>query len=106
MDGIDGQVLVRLEVYVAAANNGEPIRDAQFSGNGPLTYWPWSPYGMGDPGYYVLYAAPLTYVALSAPNYQTSYFYSDIAVDFPFPSIYTVALTYIGGTTWPQTQNY
>ena len=89
--------------YVYAANNNDPITDAQFSSQAYESY----PSGlvgycaMGGPGNYFLQVYPGAYIAVSAPNYQTTYFYQPNYGPYdPNNPGTPVALTYIGG--WPQ----
>jgi hypothetical protein len=82
-----------------AANDYNAITDASFSGTGLLDF-----YHYGGAGYYALRAPVGTYVAVSAPNYQTTYFYIDyrpLDSANPQKDARLLYLTYIGG--WPQT---
>ncbi len=69
------------DVWVMAANDLSGIEDATFS----VSHW-----NLGS-GQYYLYAQTNQSIAVSAPNYQTTYVINPGAV----------YLTYIGG--WPQT---
>jgi hypothetical protein len=74
-------MVYQYDAWVMAANDLRGIEDAAFS----VTHW-----NLGS-GHYYLYAERNQSIAVSAPNYQTTYVINP-------GDIY---LTYIGG--WPQT---
>jgi hypothetical protein len=94
---------ITTEVCVMAANDLNGINDASFSGNGLVGFYHYSG-STSAIGFYALQAPANTYVAVSAPNYQTTYFYTgSVPLGSADPQTHarSIYLTYIGG--WPQT---